>query len=56
MIPIDVVDDSDSEGPESVSLTLLPGAYSVGAYDVASITITDNDPVVPEMGHPEVVS
>jgi hypothetical protein len=44
-ITVTPIDDSANEGNEGVTVTLSPSAsYTVGSPDLATVTITDNDP------------
>ncbi len=55
-IPVSITDDAAAEGAETVTLTLAAGSgYAVGATNVHTLTIQDNDdspPVVPPTGPP----
>jgi hypothetical protein len=43
-VPVNVIDDTDIEGDETVTVTLTPDpAYTVGTPNTDTVTITDND-------------
>ncbi len=50
MVTLTALDDTNSEGPESATLELLPGAgYVISGSESATITILDTDATVPQV-------